>query len=126
MTVLRSVAAAMVLFTLGASPVFAKVAFQDPGLYSFYRPNPHLMNGVPTPAVAINVATDTSFMRFTRHIDRSEKRAHAAAATAAHRAPVNSTLTILGQTCMPTGASAFPNGIGGKLLAPREGFKSMT
>jgi hypothetical protein len=35
MTVLRSVAAAMVLFTLGASPVFAKVAFQDLGCIHF-------------------------------------------------------------------------------------------
>jgi hypothetical protein len=84
MTVLRSVAAAMVLFTLGASPVFAKVAFQDPGLYSFYRPNPHLMNGVPTPAVATNVATDTSFTQYTPHIDRSVERAHTPASTAAH------------------------------------------
>jgi hypothetical protein len=69
MTVLRNVAVAMVLSTLGASPVFA------------------LNGGVPTPAVAINVATDTSFMHFTRHIDRREERAHAAASTAAHRAP---------------------------------------
>jgi hypothetical protein len=40
MTVLRNVAVAMVLSTLGASPVFA------------------LNGGVPAPAVAINVATD--------------------------------------------------------------------
>jgi hypothetical protein len=109
MTVLRSVAAAMVLFALGASPVFAKVAFQDPGLYSFYRPNPHLMNGVPTPAVATNVATDTSFMQYTRHIDRVRNEHTRLPLQLRIARPVNSTLTILGQTCIRNDREASPS-----------------
>ena len=68
----------------GGIPSFCEGRISRPGLYSFYRPNPHLMNGVPTPAVATNVATDTSFTQYTRHIDRSVERAHTPASTAAH------------------------------------------
>ncbi len=35
MTTLRNVAAAMVLSTLAANPVFAQAAIQEPGMFSF-------------------------------------------------------------------------------------------
>jgi hypothetical protein len=54
MTTLRNVAAAMVLSTLAATPVFAQAAIQEPGMFSFYYPNLDVLNGgAPTPAARL-------------------------------------------------------------------------
>lgn len=42
---LRTVAAAMVISTLAATPVFAQTPIQEPGMLSFYYPNRDGLNG---------------------------------------------------------------------------------
>jgi len=51
---LKTVAAAVVLSALAATPVFAQAAIQEPGAFAFYHPYLDVLNGgAPTPAVKL-------------------------------------------------------------------------
>ena len=53
-TPLKSVAVAVVLSALAATPVFAQAAVQEPGAYAFYHPYLDVLNGgAPTPAARL-------------------------------------------------------------------------
>jgi hypothetical protein len=54
MTSLKTVAAAVLLTAITATPVFAQAAIQEPGLFAFYHPNLDVLNGgAPTPAARL-------------------------------------------------------------------------
>jgi hypothetical protein len=54
MTSIRTIPAAAHLSVMTATPVFAQVAIQEPGLFSFYYPNLDVLNGgAPTPAARL-------------------------------------------------------------------------
>jgi hypothetical protein len=54
MTTLKTIAAAALLSTLAATPVFAQAAVQEPGAFAFYHPNLDVLNGgAPTPAARL-------------------------------------------------------------------------
>ena len=56
MTRVRTIAAAVLLSALSATPVLAQAAIQEPGLFAFYHPNLDVLNaGVPTPAARLAV-----------------------------------------------------------------------
>ena len=51
---LKTVAAAVVLSALAATPVFAQAAIQEPGAFAFYHPYLDVLNGgAPTPAAKL-------------------------------------------------------------------------
>ena len=51
---LKTVAAAVVLSALAATPVFAQAAIQEPGAFAFYHPCLDVLNGgAPTPAAKL-------------------------------------------------------------------------
>src|SRR5947199_8711251 len=55
MTKLKIFSAAGILSLMFATPVFAQAAIQEPGLFAFYYPNNHVLNGGrPTPAAGLN------------------------------------------------------------------------
>jgi hypothetical protein len=55
-------AAALLLSTLTASPVFAQAAIQEPGAFAFYHPYLDVLNGgAPTPA--LRLAADPAAMQ---------------------------------------------------------------
>jgi hypothetical protein len=57
MTLSKTLAAAAVLSTIAATPVFAQAAIQEPGLFAFYHPNADVLNaGAPTPEAALAAA----------------------------------------------------------------------
>lgn len=45
MTAFKTIAAAALLSTLAATPVFAQAAIQEPGEFSFYHPDRDVLNG---------------------------------------------------------------------------------
>ena len=62
MTTLRTIAAAVVLSALTATPVFAQAAIQEPGLFAFYHPNLDVLNGgAPTPAAKLDAREQWRF-----------------------------------------------------------------
>jgi hypothetical protein len=62
MTKLSTVAAAMVISTLAATPAFAQAAIQEPGMFSFYYPNLDVLNGgAPTPAAKLSSAAAQAY-----------------------------------------------------------------
>ena len=53
-TLLKTVAAAVVLSALAATPVFAQAAIQEPGEFAFSHPYLDVLNGgAPTPAAKL-------------------------------------------------------------------------
>jgi hypothetical protein len=55
-TSLKTVAAAVVLLALTATPVFAQAAIQEPGAFAFYYPYLDVLNGgAPTPAAKLSL-----------------------------------------------------------------------
>ena len=51
---LKTIAAAALLSTVAASPVFAQAAIQEPGAFAFYHPYLDVLNGgTPTPAARL-------------------------------------------------------------------------
>ena len=51
---LKTIAAAALLSTLTATPVFAQAAIQEPGAFAFFYPNLDVLNGgAPTPAARL-------------------------------------------------------------------------
>ncbi len=54
MTLFKTFAAAAVLSTIAATPVFARAAIQEPGLFAFYHPNADVLNGgAPAPEAGL-------------------------------------------------------------------------
>jgi hypothetical protein len=62
MTRFRILSAAAMLSLMFATPVFAQVAVQEPGLFAFYYPNNDVLNGGrPTPAAGLDASTLMQF-----------------------------------------------------------------
>ena len=62
---LKTVAAAVVLSALAATPVFAQAAIQEPGAFAFYHPYLDVLNGgAPTPAASDISHTSTNTIRY--------------------------------------------------------------
>jgi hypothetical protein len=45
MTTLKTIAAAVLLSAITATPVFAQAAIQEPGAFAFYHPDRDVLNG---------------------------------------------------------------------------------
>ena len=76
-TAFKTLAAAILLSALFATPVFAQAAIQEPGAFAFYYPNLDVLNGgAPTPA--LKLANDPTAMQayVARELGTAHRHTH--------------------------------------------------